>query len=200
MPPLIVPNAALVRIVWSRAGLPYAINVLGFRKIGAITVDQSLADAVGGVVKAAFTSSALAGQISNEVTLASVGVRDISSGNLPEFVDSAAGVPGTAASIMLPPQVALCCTLRTAQAGKSFRGRYYQPGYGVASNVAGGLAGSASRTTLEAFISALRTNLVANGLQMAVVSRLRAQTTDVTISLVRDAQWDTIRGRATAGV
>lgn len=198
--PLVVPQAALVRLIWSLGGSPYAVNVIGARKTGAAVVDQSLANTVGAQVKALFTSSGLAAQISNQVTLGQVGIRDISSANNAEFLDEGGAAPGAHVANLMPPQVAYCVTLRTARAGKSFRGRVYLPGWSVSGASATGSAVSIVQSTAVAFVNGLRTGLPSNGLSLAIVSRLLSSTELVTLVQGRDLIFDTIRGRATAGI
>lgn len=197
---LVVPSAVLVRFIWAKSGTPFAVNVLGGRKVSATTIDQGFANTLGAAIKAAFTSSAMNGQVGTTITLQNVGVRDISAPNRPEFRDVGAAVAGITAQDLLPPQVALCATLRTANAGKNYRGRYYQAGYTEQSNQADGTAAPGGPTTLVAWLTAVKDAMTASGLSLAIVSRTLAVTTDVTLIQVRDNTWDTIRKRAVAGI
>jgi hypothetical protein len=200
MAQLVVPNSVLVRLIWAQSGTPFAIQVLGGRKVGASTVDQALANTLGAAVKTSFTTH-LASRVVVAVSLSKVAIRDISVANRPEFQDAGAAVAGTGPdAAMLPPQIAMCATLRTASAGKNFRGRSYFPGFGVNSLAADGKAGAAVGTSIVAFLTALQTNFTASGFNLAVVSRKLSQVTDVSLIQVRDTTWDTIRGRAVAGV
>lgn len=200
MAALVVPQAALVRLIWHNGGTPYAVNVIGTRKTGATIIDQALANTVGATVKAAVTSSGLAARQAVNVSLAQVGVRDISSASNPEFIDNGAAVAGTEANPMLPPQIAFCVTLRTARAGKSYRGRCYVPGFATGDLGTNGAAATFPRDASVAFLEALRTGLPSQGLTLAIISRKNFTTEIVTACQGRDLQWDTIRGRATAGI
>lgn len=199
MAPLVVPNAVLVRLIWNLGGSPYAVNVIGARKVSATTVDQGFANTLSTAIKTAFTSG-FAAAISNQVGLGQVAVRDISTANRPEFVGTGAAAPGTAVGNLLPLQTAVCTTLRTAFAGKSFRGRFYQPGFTVESNAAGGTMAPTVPTGTANWVTAIDTAFQASGLKMAVVSRKLQTATDVTLVQVRDTQWDTIRKRGTPGI
>ena len=199
MAALVVPQAALVRIIWSMSGQSYAVNVIGTRKTGATVIDQTTANSVGAQIKSAYTSSGLAG-LNTNIELATVGVRDISSASNVEFMDSGAAAASTGVGASLPPQVAYCVTLRTARAGKSYRGRVYLPGFGVSQLELGGTAVAAVRDNSVNFLNALRTGLPSNGLSLAIVSRKLSSTELVTSVQGRDLVWDTIRGRATAGI
>jgi hypothetical protein len=200
MPSLIVPGAALVRLVWTLSGTPYAVNVLGTRTTGALTIDQAFANQVGASIKASFTTT-LAPQVMPQVSLASVGVRDIRSAGMVEFLDAGAAVPGTSGpGNLLPPQVAFCITLRTARAGKSFRGRVYLPGFGGGHIDGNGATNTVVRDACAAFLNDIRTDLPGAGLSLAIVSRKNLSTELVTLAQGRDLIFDTIRGRATAGI
>jgi len=200
MAPLVVPQAVLVRLIWTLAGSAYAINVLGARKSGAAAIDQAFANTLGAAIKGHANTTALLTSLSNQVALANIGVRDISGPNLPEFRDSAAAVPGSAATALLPLQIAYCVTLRTAKAGKNYRGRTYIPGWTVTNVTTGGQTTAGVPTTSAAFLTGIKTVMTANGLTLAIVSRTLLTTEPVTLEQGRDTIWDTIRKRATPGV
>lgn len=199
--PLVIPNTVMVRLLWSH-GTHTPVNVLGALKNGTVTVNQTLANTVGAAIKSAFTSSGLAAVVSSSVDLVNVGLRDISTANLAEFLDNGAAVPGTDAANALPPQTALVVTLRTANAGKSYRGRTYLTGFTEASNEADGTVSVAARTAATAFLNAINTALAASSMSLAVMSRPNAAhakagwSTAVTTVQMRDAIWDTQRRRA----
>lgn len=203
MAPLVVPNAALVRLVWGSASSPLAVNVLGSRKVGAGAIDQATANTLSTAIKARFTASGYAALVPNTLGLISVGIRDISQPNLPEFVGAGGITLGTqAAGKVLPPQVSLCITLRTALAGKSFRGRVFLPVWGDSALAADGTAVAAATTAGVSFINGVSTDMVASGLNLAVVSRKQLAATVLVSGGVqsRNAVWETIRGRAVPGI
>lgn len=187
-------------MIWSNSFGAYAVNVLGGRKAGAATIDQGFANTLGAAIKSALTSSGQVAQIGTLITLTSVGVRDISAPSLPEFMDAGAAVPGTAAGNLLPSQIAMCFTLRTAKAGKNYRGRSYLSGYTVGALTAGGAAVAGVGTAGVAFLTAIKTAMTTSGLAMAIVSRELHTTEDVTLIQSRDATWETQRRRAIAGI
>lgn len=201
MAQLVIPGAVLVRLVWGYGGAPTAVNVLGFRKIGGAAIDQTLANQVDAAIKAAHGTSGLKVLQFGAVELMSCAVRDISGPSLPEFVGSGAASAGTAPTgKQLPPQVALVVTLRTAKAGKSYRGRSYIPLWHDTALAAGGTATTAATTAAKAFIDGIDSGLTPLGLDLAVVSRKTLSHELVTLTQVRDATWDTIRKRAVPGI
>lgn len=200
MAPLVIPNAVLVRLIWAQGGTPYAVNVYGATKSGAVTVDQNFANALSTSVKTEVAASGLFANISNTVTHLSTSVRDISQPNRPEYTGNAAPTAGTDAGNLLPPQVAFCITLRTDLAGKSYRGRSYLPGFTVAHTTATGAATAGLQTNAIAFVNAVKAAMTANNLTMAVLSRQLLSAAAVTLVQSRNANFETIRGRAIAGI
>lgn len=207
MPQLVVANAAQMRLIWSKSGTLHALNVLGVVNAGSVSITQALTNTLGTAIKAALTSSGLGAQLSDSFALANVGLRDIRTANTAEFLDAAAATAGTgAATEYLPPQTALCVTLRTAQAGRSYRGRVYLNGYVEAINVSSGVCTNTAPSV--AFVAAIKAALQANGLDLGVISRPAPDlpipragfVTVVTSAVARDAVWDTQRRRAIPGI
>lgn len=195
-----------MRLIWALSGQLYALNVMGCVNAGGIATTQALANSVGAAIKSAMSSSGVNAAISTLVTLANVGLRDIRTANQSEFVDTGAAVAGTAVGDLLPPQTSLCITLRTAFAGASYRGRCYLPGFTETSNTTTGAANSTVFPV--AFVVAIKAALVANALDLGVISRPApdalpprvGQINTVTAIVARDGVWDTQRRRATPGI
>lgn len=206
MAQLIVPGAAQMRLIWSLSGQLYALNVMGVVNAGGIGITQALANSVGTAVKASFTSTGLSsGAIADVVSLANVGLRDIRSASQPEFIDTGGAVAGGLAGDFLPPQIALCITLRTALAGARFRGRVYLCGYGEATNTAVGVINSTVASVN--FVAGIKAALQANALDLGVIHRPTGAPTPsagfittVNSIVARDAVWDTQRRRAIPGI
>lgn len=206
MPQLVVPNAGQMRLIWSLGGQLYALNVMGVVNTGNIAITQALTNTIGTAIKSALTSSGMGAFVHTTVALANIGLRDVRTANTAEFLDTGGAVAGTATGDILPPQIALCITLRTAQAGRSFRGRVYLPGFGETSNTVLGVV--SSTTTMVAFVTAVKSALVASSLDLGVLSRPAPAATPprsgfvttVTSIVARDAVWDTQRRRAVPGI
>lgn len=206
MAQLIVPNAAQMRLIWALGGQLYALNVMGVVNTGAVSITQALTNTIGAAIKTALTSSGLGGLLNTTVTLANVGLRDIRTANQAEFLDTGGAVAGTAVTGLLPPQTALVVTLRTAQAGRSYRGRVYLPGFDEGNNSATGTATAA--VSPVTFVSSVKSALVTSGLDLGVLSRPAPDAipprsgfiTPVTSMVLRDQVWDTQRRRAVPGI
>jgi hypothetical protein len=202
---LIVPNAAQMRLIWALGGQLYALNVMGV-VAGAIAINQTLANTLGTAIKSGFTSSAFVAAVHPTVTLVNIGIRDIRTASQPEFLDTGASVAGTGTGDLLPPQTALCITLRTASAGARFRGRVYLPGYTEGNNTATGTLSAAGSSV--SFVTAIQSALIASSLNLGVIHRPTAAPlpvtsgfiTTVTSIVARDLVWDTQRRRAVPGI
>lgn len=208
MAQLIVPDAAQMRLVWAQSGTLYALNVLGVHNPTNIAITQALTNTLGSAIKAGFASSGHNSNCGTTITLVNVGLRDIRTGNAAEFLDSGGAVAGISAIDALPPQVALVITLRTAQAGRSFRGRVYLCGFTEGKNDPGGVVAAAIPPLAVGFIQSIQNALQANALNLGVIHRpteapLPVTTgfcTPVTSIVCRDAVWDTQRRRAIPGI
>jgi hypothetical protein len=167
--PLVVPDGALLRLLWN-INQQLAVNVLGVHIKGAVVFDQALADALGSAIKAAFTTN-LASHMGNNTSLVRVGIRDARGPNFPEFRDVGAAVVGSAVGDNLPAEVAAVMTLRTAGAGKSFRGRCYLSGWAETENGVAGSQAATVGTSGVAFLTAVNSALSTSNLELAVVTR-----------------------------
>lgn len=207
--PIVIAGAAQVRIYYSQTGVRF-INAVGAIGSPASGVNQALADALDAAIKTAFTSSGFAGTCATALSLTQVGIRSLNAPNLAEFVGAAAAVPGTGTGDPLSRSTTGVVTLRTAQAGKSYRGRLYLPPQTEANNDSFGNQVTAAGTAANAFVTGIRNALSASGLTCAILSpalpeRLNhaGQTlpakpgfaTAVVSNQVRNSNWGTQRRR-----
>jgi hypothetical protein len=224
-PPLQIANCALVRLLWSE-GAVALINVLAASKPGTVVINQGLANTLGAAIKNDLTTSGLANKLHSSISLQKVGIKDVSTPYNVEYFDTGAGVPGLATGDPLPTQTALVITLRTAKAGKSFRGRVYIGGWGELSNDPNHVCEPVSSAAALAFVNSINTSLIASGMHLAVASRpaekvvttvetihadgttstkvttLNARTgttQDVVAVELRNSVWDSQRRRGAAG-
>lgn len=188
-PPLVVPGAGLMRLIWLLNGTTQAMNVLGLGS-GSGTYDQSSANALDTAIKASF-SATIAASMHPTTTLQAVGIRSIGAPNQAEFVGSGAAVPATGTGDRLPPSVSFVVTLRTALAGSRNRGRCFLPGFTEAVNDPDGSAATTVATNAVAFVQAIRDALSARGMQLAVISRPAYATTRTITSTVPGGEGET---------
>lgn len=170
MASFIVRNGAQVRIRWNFAGAP-GMNVIGSTGSAANNVNQALADTLDTAIKAAWSGSGYQALCPAATLLESVGVRSTGTSTAPEYISGQPSVAGSAAATdALVRAAAAVVTLRTALAGKSYRGRLFLGGWGEGANTAGaGISAEAEAAALS-FIGTIQTALQASGLALAVLS------------------------------
>lgn len=168
-PPLVVPNAVQIRLMYGIAGNG-AFNVIHARKLAAQVVTQALTNLIGAAIKSAW-SARIAGLSNAGVGLIRVGLRDLSAPNQPEFLDTGAVVTGTGVGETLPAGVSSCVTLRTALTGKSQRGRIYIGGFTELQNTNNATMDPAAGTAATAFVQDISAALTAQQLTLGVLSR-----------------------------
>jgi len=211
MAQLVIPNAVQVRLKWTLAGGTLAYNVMTAQSAGGTQPTQALTNTIGSAIKSALTSSTLVSWLASSTTLTKVGLRWIGAPNFVEYEDSGAGVVGTAVGDALPKQTAFCVTIRTALAGRSYRGRIYLPGFAETANMADGTASLSVGTAAASFVNSIGAALASSGYTLGVGSRFRAAQpslvppileraaffTPYTTAVARDNVWDTQRRRRT---
>lgn len=202
MPQLVIRDTVEVKILWEYLpGFP-GRNVLHGIVAGGFNNTQAITNSIGNAIASAYTSSGLAALCPATVRCFGASVRDIRSANLPELISATTAVPGTAATDLLPKQTAFVVTLRTANAGRSYRGRVYLGGFAEGNNDASGNAAAAVSTAAVAFITAVQSAMAAQGITLAVGSRANIPlnktdfSTPVTAIQARNSLWDTQRKRA----
>lgn len=168
---MVVPLGVQVRLIWNVGTTLVGNNVLGAVKLSATTIDQAFANTLGAAIKAGYVSSGLASRQATNWNLSKVGVRDVSTANLAEFVDAAGPQAGTLAAAQTTPfHTAFVVTLRTAKAGKRYRGRVFLPGVAEES-VNGAALDALHAADYVDFITAIDAAMTASGLDFAVLSR-----------------------------
>jgi hypothetical protein len=206
MPSLVLATAVQVRLFWTLNAIA-AYNVLSGIVGGGYANSQAHADALTTAVLGRFTSSGLKALSASTTSLLGAGIRDIRTANQAEFYNTSAPVAGTGAGDPMPNQMAAVVTLRTALAGKSYRGRVYIGGANEAENDSAGHIVAAYNTAIAAFITGVQTDMATEGITLAVMSRPRTAPpfpvawggaiTPVTAITTRDVLWDTQRRRKT---
>lgn len=208
--PVVIPNCVMVRLEWLTPSSRLIFNILhtivapGF--VANVAVANALQTAIGGHL----VTSGLAAFMPAATSFANVGLRDLRAANLPLVEGTGAGTAGTSASGAFPANVALVCTLRTAQAGRAFRGRVYIPNWATNAAVAAGTASAAAQTAVETFMANVIADLAASAMTLCIAQPARAQyttakgrviparaanTVPVAAALVRNGLFDSQRRR-----
>lgn len=200
MPPLVMPQTVRVRHIYQVGGLDYAVNVMHYVVPASQVVTGATATDYAADVNGAINLSSIDAEWSDQVTLDRVTVRDLRTANLPEFA-AQVNRDGLDIEPPIPPMSSLVVTLRTAKAGRSFRGRVYLPGWSEGTNVLTGVASTAAQQASLAFIQDLMSVVVeGNTWSLGVASITLGEINAVTSAEVRDAVWDTQRRRSIPGI
>lgn len=209
MAALVIANSAYIKLLWSGPSRNW-LNVIGAQGNPTLpAINQAFADSLFAAIKANANVQALFPLLPTTVSLTGIAIRDISVANRAEFTSTGAALAGSGTGDPLPLNTAACVTLRTAGAGKSFRGRAYISGFNEAQNDATGRIAAAANTAASNFLAGMNAALVANSLAMAVLSRprdaktipaktIQAHTgfsTPVTAFVVRNTKWESQRRR-----
>jgi hypothetical protein len=197
---LVVADTIEVRLNWSLSSQPWAQNVLHYLVPSGFELDATVAEEWAAEFVTAFSEAgSIANKIHPQYALNTVGFRDVRVANQPEFIDDVNSV-GTGSGFPAPRQLCSVLTLRTALAGKSYRGRIYVGGWTAGSIGSSGGIDSAARTQLTQFGASLLSFTIGSSLVvLGVTSRLLNETTEVISVESRDDLWDWQRSRATIG-
>ena len=199
MPPVIINSTYSIILVWSLSGADWALNNLHAQLPGGESVTQGLADSWATDLNALHDSSGLAALQPATVALDRVQLRDLRTPNQP-LIESNVASPGTGAGDLLVRAASIVVTMRTALAGRSFRGRSYVPGFNEAQNGVDGTIAPAASAAAAAWIGAIRTAATARGHTLSVGSPKLGTSQPVTAQLVRDNVWDVQRRRGYNGI
>lgn len=206
--PLVLADAVHVRLLWEFSGKKSS-NILGGRVSGGFVNSQTHANDLGTAIVASYTSSGLKALCASTTYLDGVGIRDLRTPNEVEYISVAGGIAGTGAGDPLPNEVSAVVTLRTAKAGKSYRGRVYFSGANEAQNDATQHMEAAYQTAIKDFMDAVMSDMASEGITLAVLSAPRyanlvppldiqtwaGDLTDVVSTQVLDSKWDSQRRR-----
>lgn len=139
--------------------------------------------------------AAFTGPLSQDLTTREVFVRYVGSASGPEFtLTIAPPQPGGAVEDSMPSNVALCLSLRTALAGRRFRGRKYFSGIPV-SKVVGDVIDSTLVSNMLTDINTMIADLATNGTPLSIVSYVGLTITPVVTCTAVDTLVDSQRRR-----
>lgn len=206
---LVIPDTVQAQYHMSVAGR--SITVVTHMVVPvAATVTVNQANALFDAVKALWSAN-LAAFASPETGFNLAALKDLRTVGLPFVVSTNPIAVGTApAGEALPRQVAAVLTIRTARAGKSYRGRMYWGGFAENANDSTQHMTAAAKTAIDAFCTGFINAVNINGWQLGVAHRPTTFdpdtglptapglgfTTPATQVLCRDNVWDTQRRRA----
>lgn len=172
--PVVIANAIEVDLVWNLASGKQVKNVLHGQVATGFSATAAVAQAIYAAIIASGQWTAWAAYVHSTAQLAGVNLRDLRNPNMPVVSSTGAATPGTGAATALPPGVAATITLRTASAGRGFRGRVYLPGLDSAAIVAatGALLGAAQTAAVN-FVTEVQTAMTASAITLSIAQPAR---------------------------
>lgn len=174
---VVIPNCIQVRLIWALPNTKTVYNVLHATVAGGFSATGTVAENIFTALKAAAGWTSWRANLNTGVSFSGVDLRDMRSPNNALAASNTAASPGTGAGTALPPGDALVVTLRTAQAGRGFRGRVYLPGLDSSAMAAGGVAAAGTVTNAAAFVTAVQTALTGQAMTLAIAQPHRQQYT-----------------------
>lgn len=175
-----IPACIQVRLIWSLPNGKTAYNVLHASVAGGFAPTVAIADAIFTALKAAAGWTSWKARVNSGISLTGVDLRDMRVTNQPLISSTSGASAGTGAGTALPPGDAICVTLRTAGAGRGFRGRVYLPGLDTGALASGGVAAAGTVTDSAAFVTAVQSALSASSMTLAIAQPARAAYTGST--------------------
>lgn len=158
-----IPGCVSFRLIWQLPNGKLANNVLHASFAGSISMSQSTVDSTFPAILAAWAASGMKPFQKSTLTLAHLGIRDMSpiAGSTASHAEFVSGVPGAAGSDAttdaLPASIAFAVTLRSPQGGQAGRGRIYFPGFTEAVNTPAGTALNTVGDACVAFATGIQT-------------------------------------------
>lgn len=208
--PVVIPQCAQIVLNWTLTDGKTAHNVLyGFY---STTFNGSVAQANALLLglNAGGAWGGMAAFLATTTSLSSLTIRNVNIANQGLIQSTGGAAAGTSASPAMPSEVAVCLTERTALAGRSNRGRVFVPGWATNAIAAGDVIAAAAVTAASTWGASLITQFSAQGYQLVIGQKARAQYTGTTgtnhparaagsvpvISVsCRDNHWDSQRRR-----
>jgi hypothetical protein len=169
MPFVISPGTVRVLVHLSIHGRQQ-LNVLHGNFPGQGPLPNDLAETIFTAAKANLASSLAMAQFASTFSFTGISTRDLRFENQPDLPSTSTGVPGTATGNALPEQVSIVVTLRTALAGRSFRGRVYTFGYTEAAVMADGTIADDAATAAQNFVTNIASAMGGAGVPLAIHS------------------------------
>lgn len=172
--PTIIPNAIEVDLLWNLASGKQVKNVLHAQVGGGFAATAGIAQAIYAAIIASAAWTAYKPFVNSNCSFAGVNLRDMRTLNQPVVTSTGGATAGTGAASALPPGVSLIISLRTALAGRGFRGRVYLTGLdSVLLTAATGAASAAGNTAAVNFITAVQTAMTASAATLSIAQPAR---------------------------
>lgn len=203
---VVVGSGGRLRVLFQYAGKSLS-NVYHFTGTSGSPVTLAKVQTVSADLRSAFSTTGYQALAGGTFGIVGAEVTDISDTDNAPISSTAAPINGIAVGKLLPMEVALVVTLRTAKRGPLYRGRSYLMGFADAANTTDGQAGAEVTALGPLWLAAVQTALDAHQWTLGVLSRkypadpeknlpAKDATIDEVINfVVRDGFWDSQRRR-----
>lgn len=188
--PIVVPNAVEVDLLWNIVPTKQVKNVLHGQVAAGFTATAAIAQAIYAAIIASGQWTSYKVNVNAGCAFAGVAIRDLRTAGMPLVQSTGAVTAGTGLGVALPPGTSAVITLRTANAGRNFRGRVYLPGLDSGDlNANTGNFTAAMQTNAQNFMTEVQTALTASGITHSIINPARIQYTGRTgaVHLARPA-------------
>lgn len=170
MPQHLVVSDCMEGVVFVTIGGRICHIVQHWRVPLGTAVTSTLVDAIFGPLATLWTAN-MAPHCPPDTALAGFSLRDLRTQGMAPVNNTVAGGVGTGTGDRLPNQIAICLTVRTARAGKAFRGRNYWPGLSETASGPGGTLTAGAHTSIAAFATGYLTAVNRSGCNLVVLHR-----------------------------
>lgn len=176
--PIVIPNGIEVALHWSHPSGTFR-NVFHGTNSAAGPVNPGLASTLFSAIKANAATTTFFVHLHTTVQFVGVSIKDLRAPNNPELPSTGTALAGTGPDDPVAISNALVVTLRTAFAGKGFRGRVYLAGFTIVAQDSMKVWDTGVGTDAVAFVEGIRTVLGTNNIPMAVGQRALQAGSDV---------------------
>jgi hypothetical protein len=167
--PYVIPLCVAVSLRWTTTNGKVVRNILHGSISGGYANSTTIAQAVYAAIIASGAWTAWKPYVYSANALAGVDIRDMRVTTNPWMSSTGGSTAGTGAAAEVPAGVSLCVTLKTAKAGRGYRGRVYLPGLDTSAvTAATGAIVAAANTAAVNFIGAVQTAMAASGITLAI--------------------------------
>lgn len=166
--PVVIPNCTQVVLNWTLEDGKTAHNVLYGRSAGIPNPTPAQATALHTALSTGAAWTAFASALAPNTIFSGVSLRQVHTPGGALVQSTSAAVPGTGTGVSLPNEVAVCVTLRTANAGVSNRGRMYLPGLRVGEVSAGNVLAAATVSNITTWAAGFISIFSGQGLTLVI--------------------------------
>jgi hypothetical protein len=175
--PIVIPSCIEVKLHWSDTFGLFS-NVLHGNLTAVGPINPALAETLFSALKANVATVTWLGDLATTISFTGVSVKDIRAANNPEFPSSSLAAPGTAVGPAVAINSALVVTLRSAQAGRAFRGRVYLAGLTATALASARQWTTGAGANAVAFVEGIQAVLTANSIPLVIAQRALQAGTD----------------------